>query len=90
MNDNKAINDDLRRQLELKRSGVRIFVTKPAAIFVIGGTAALIVGALWCWGFTEAKDIFLAVLPVATGVITYWFADRSRGRKPSDDEKPDK
>lgn len=24
------------------------------------------------------KDIFLSVLPVATGIITYWFADRSR------------
>ena len=69
---------------------MRILVTKLAAIFVFGGSVVLILGAFWCCGFTEAKDIFLAVLPVATGVITYWFADRSRGRKPRDDEKPDK
>lgn len=84
----KASLDDLERELQMRRSGVRIFVTRLAAIFVFGGTSILIIGALWCCGFASAKDIFLAVLPVATGVITYWFADRSRGREQDDKQKP--
>ena len=87
--DSKTGNDELQQELDRKRSGVRIFVTKLAAIFVFGVTVILIIGALWCCGFTHAKDIFLAVLPVATGVITYWFADRSGGRKQNDRKQPD-
>ena len=27
--------------------------------------------------FGEAKDVFLATLPIGTGILTNWFADRS-------------
>ena len=30
----------------------------------------------------DAKDVFLTILPVATRIVTYWFADRSRSKKP--------
>lgn len=36
--------------------------------------------------FGIAKDIYMTVLPVATGVITYWFASRGISRKGA--EKP--
>lgn len=38
--------------------------------------------------FGIAKDIYMTVLPVATGVITYWFASRGITKKGVED-KPD-
>ena len=37
-----------------------------------------------CAHFNDVKDSYLMVLPVAMGVITYWFADRSRSKKPEE------
>ena len=64
-----------------RRSMVRVWVTHMAAWYVFGGSVALI-GFLWVLGpgdprMDVAKDVFMTVLPVATGVITYWFANRS-------------
>ncbi len=75
-------NDDLKNELEKGRSKVRIRVTYAATGYIFLGALILIAGALYykrADGFVLAKDIFLAVLPVATGVITYWFATRSKG-----------
>ena len=78
--------------LEARRSGVRVFVTRIATIYVFGGSAVLI-AALWFWDAKDntnarmAKDLFMAVLPVATGVVTYWFASR-RPKNMSLNEEP--
>ena len=68
------------KTIEAKRSAVRIRVTYLSAVYVFAGSA-LLIGGVWFDKLTTteleaAKDIFLTVLPVATGVITYWFASR--------------
>ena len=73
---------------EIRRSLVRVWVTRWAAVYIFGGSAVLI-AALWIDVLDEAKlqiakDVFLTVLPVATGVVSYWFA----GRRPSTINEP--
>ena len=77
--------NDADKDLARRKSQVRVRVTYIAAGYVFIGAIILIIGALVCDNVTTAKDIFLSVLPIATGVITYWFADRSRGKKPNSD-----
>ena len=68
------------------KSQVRVYVTHLAAAFVFGGGAllVLVLGAGWVKAgdanVTAMKDIFMTVLPIATGVITYWFADRAASK----------
>jgi len=60
---------------------VRVVVTYIAAIYIFLGSAVLIAIPFYVPENSEAvnnaKDIFLAVLPVGTGIVTYWFANRS-------------
>ena len=68
----------------------RVRVTYAAAAYVFGGSTLLIAG-LWIDALdpaklTIAKDVFMMVLPVATGIITYWFASR---KPPEAAEKDD-
>ncbi len=63
-----------------RRSRVRVAVTYWAAAYIFGGSAILIVLALF-GSLTDAKfsiirEVFTMVLPIATGVVTYWFATR--------------
>ena len=63
--------------LDKNRSRVRQWVTYAATLYVFGMGALL----LYCADkpyFKEAKDLYLTVLPIATGVITYWFASRKQ------------
>ena len=65
---------------ESNRSRVRIWVTYIAAVYVFAGSSILIC-SLWIDQVDDkklsiAKDIFFTVLPIATGIITYWFASR--------------
>ena len=67
-------------------SMVRVCVTWMAAVYIFGGSAALI-AFLWLFDANDARanasrDIFTAVLPVATGIVTYWFANRFGFAKP--------
>lgn len=69
-----------KERIEERRSWVRVTVTYAAAAYVFIGSLALI-AALWidpldAQKLTTAKDVFMMVLPVATGIITYWFASR--------------
>lgn len=69
-----------QNKLESRRCWVRVLVTYAAAAYVFFGGAAL-VAALWidpidAEKLNMAKETFMMVLPVATGVITYWFASR--------------
>ena len=73
---------------EIRRSLVRVWVTRWAAAYIFGGSTLLIV-ALWFDSVDGdklqiAKDVFLTVLPVATGIVSYWFA----GRRPSSNNEP--
>ena len=77
--------------IDERKSRVRVWVTKAAATWVFVGSAAII-AALWIKDLDAdklqaAKDIYMTVLPVATGVITYWFA--SRGISNKGNESPD-
>ena len=63
-----------------RRSLVRQVVTYSAALFVfVGGGIMIITLAVYSGedGIDAAKDLFTAILPIATGVITYWFAGRA-------------
>lgn len=66
--------------IEEQKSRVRVTVTKIAAWWVFLGSVVLVVSSIWMKDatFQTAKDVFMTVLPVATGVITYWFASRGR------------
>ena len=73
---------------EIRRSLVRVWVTRCAAAYMFGGSTLLIV-ALWIDAVDGdklqiAKDVFLTVLPVATGIVSYWFA----GRRPTSNNEP--
>lgn len=80
---------------KIMRSRVRVYVTYAAGIFVFGGGLFLMAAAGFGWladkdsnpAFTNAKDIFMMVLPIATGILTYWFAERAatKGNTESDD-----
>ncbi len=77
--------------MDVMRSFVRICVTYIAAGFAFGGGGLLIYWILTTEEFDEtkfnaAKDLFMLILPVATGVITYWFASRDKKKDPSPEE----
>lgn len=60
-----------------RKSAVRVLVTYIAAgfLFIVG---AGFVAALLARGqLDEAKNVFLAILPVSAAVITFWFAGRN-------------
>lgn len=61
-----------------RKSRVRIFVTKVATLFVFAGGALLIAALVLEEKHEEAIDLFSLLLPVAAGVISYWFAARGR------------
>ena len=74
-------NPTTKEQIEERRSRVRVYVTYAATIYAFVGSGILIASALWvdtldATKLTTAKDVFMTVLPVATGIITYWFASR--------------
>ncbi len=85
---------DLELEKEVRKSKVRVYVTYIATGYVFGvGTflGLLCVASIWIPAIddnalTVAKDFFLVVLPVATGIITYWFASRSAINKNTDKE----
>ena len=89
-----------RITMNIMRSFVRICVTYISAGFAFGGGGYLIYWTLTTDEFDQdkfdaAKDLFMLVLPVATGVITYWFASRDKKKdalpeKGKDDNTPDK
>lgn len=74
--------------IEQRRSRVRVVVTYLAAAYIFLGSGALIV-ALWieklpAEKFSTAKDVFTMVMPVAAGIIAYWFASRKPAPAASD------
>ena len=71
---------DLDKELKRKRSYVRVKITHYAAYFLFGGGAGLIIAFLFIKDdSTAAKDLFMAILPVASAILSFWFAGRKSG-----------
>ncbi|MCY3827150.1 MAG: hypothetical protein OXG10_07235 [Candidatus Dadabacteria bacterium] len=64
---------------EIKKSQVRVRVTYWSAAFLFAGGYVLTGALFWKGKYTEAKDMFLAILPVSAAVISFWFAGRKSG-----------
>ena len=65
---------------EERRSKVRVRVTYGAALYIFVGSLILIIAFAFCEIDKDklglAKEVFTMVLPVAAGIVTYWFASR--------------
>ena len=89
---NQPTAEIIEAKRKSRRSAVRVCVTYGAGAYVVLGGVMLMATALYGGEtgkamFGEAKDVFLATLPIATGILTYWFADRGATRRL--DEPPD-
>ena len=72
---------------ELMRSSVRVIVTFLAAGYLFIG------GGFFCYyilksgdgnapsNLNEAKNIFMAILPISSSILAYWFAARGAEKK---------
>ena len=69
---------------ELRRNLVRVMVTYAAAGYLF------LFGPVMVWilyksptsatdNFIAAKDMYMALLPIASGIVAYWFATRQTG-----------
>ncbi len=78
---------DFKQLRENRRSAVRVIVTYIATgfLFVVG--AALVGYFVTTGKHDDGKDIFLAILPIASAVITYWFAARQSDTQARRDNK---
>lgn len=54
-----------------------MIVTYGAAGFAFLFGGALVIVAVFKKGYSAAKDLFLAILPTATTIVTYWFSSRT-------------
>ena len=68
---------------ESRRSSVRVWVTYGAATFLFGGGIGLVAACLFMGDHDKAKDVFMAILPISTAVVTYWFANRASSKNVS-------
>ena len=78
-NQSGAHNLTPQEQQAISKSKVRVCVTYVATLFVFGVSTVLI---FWFMlgkedGADKALTVFNTILPVATGIVTYWFATRS-------------
>lgn len=60
-----------------RKSLVRVVVTYGAAAYIFLGAPLLIL--VNCEA--DAEGTYQSVLPVAIGIVTYWFAERAREKK---------
>ena len=68
----------IRERQNKKKSDVRICVTYVATLFIFGTGIGLILFFTLCRKEpNHAMSVFNAVLPIAAGIVTYWFATRS-------------
>ncbi len=81
-------------KIKLRRSKVRVVVTYGAAAFLFAG-GALFIGYLVLYPaekevvtLTLAKEIFFVLVPVATSIVTFWFAGQ-RGEDTGTQPRPD-
>ena len=67
----------LQMEQEIKKSKVRVFVTYVATAFIFGGGGFLIIWFAARGKNEDAMVVFNIILPIAAGIVTYWFAARS-------------
>lgn len=88
--DNNAVSDQskatnglspLQVEQEIKKSKVRIHITYVATAFIFVGGGFLIAWFVSKGKKDEAIDVFNIILPIAAGIVTYWFAARSNRKK---------
>lgn len=75
----------LQVEQNIKKSKVRICVTYVATTFIFLGGGFLITWFVSKGKMDEALNVFNIILPIAAGIVTYWFAARSNQKK--NDEK---
>jgi len=68
--------------IDQRRSLVRVIVTYGASTFIFLITPILIGILIWREKYDQAINLFNIVVPIATGVISFWFANRSGTKKP--------
>ena len=77
-----------KEKKELRRSRVRIWVTFGAAAYLFIFGPALVAFLLFykpAGDADAAKDLFMYLVPVASGIIAYWFGARKNGEAAADD-----
>ena len=85
--------EDIDAKQQRSKSRVRVVVTYFAAVFVFLGGLMLILALGFGWmkagdsNVIAMKEVFMTVLPIATGVITYWFADRAATKRLGEDSR---
>ena len=72
-----------------------LFVLGPFAAWLVFDASTVNVGigengtlAILAPNIAAGKDLFLTILPIATGIVTYWFA--ARGNEPANDDGKDR
>lgn len=68
------------KNIDERKAEVRVLVTKGATLFAFLGGSILIAALLLMDKVQEAVNVFSILLPVASGVIAYWFAARGRSQ----------
>ena len=74
MTSNPITAEEIRNS---RKSAVRVLVTYIAAGFLFAGGAGFVAALLILGQVEDAKNVFLAILPVSAAVITFWFAGRN-------------
>ena len=67
----------LEVEQEIKTSKVRVNITYGATSFIFVGGAFLIIWFVATKQEEDAMAVFNTILPIAAGIVTYWFATRS-------------
>lgn len=76
-----------QEQIDLRRSWVRVVVTYCAMGFVFLVSPVLMGVLIYKGENDKALTLFNTILPVATGVISFWFATRSVAQQPQTTEQ---
>ena len=70
------LNGWQNQSIEERKSFIRIRVTQYAAAFIFAGGFLVTLGLVVTGHGSEAKDLFLAILPAASGIVYFWFGNR--------------
>ena len=61
-----------------RRSWVRVLNTYGAGVFLFVFGPILVVSLLWLGKTDDALNVFNILLPVASAIVSFWFAGRER------------
>lgn len=77
-------NSELYELIENRRSLVRVGASWAAIIFIFGFSP---IAAAWIYfkcDMDKGMELFHVIFPVATGIISYWFASRTASNTDKD------